>query len=208
MERVTAEAPPDRHHPPVAERDEIPAPAAPGSPRKEHFMNRQAHLATWDMMRLRHGITLRVIEQIPEDQLTRNPVAGMRTPVELLVHMYAGIESLADSVLTGKCESPDEKTAVAAIRSRAQLLDYVKQKWASGDAKAKAATDAQLSGMVSTPWGDPFPGAAMIGFIHDEYLHHRGQLYAFVRTYGIEPVMVWDFDHSAPEFRPAQHAKS
>ena len=132
----------------------------------------------------------------------------MRTPVELLVHMYAGIESLADGVLTGRCGTPDEKSVVDTITTRAQLLDYVRRTWASGDKKARQVTDAQLAGLVKTPWGEPFPGAAMIGFIHDEFLHHRGQLYAFVRTYGTEPVMVWDFDHNAREFQPKQHSEA
>src|SRR3989442_408418 len=64
--------------------------AAAAIARKVYAMNKQGHLANWDQMRLRHGITLRLLEQIPDDQLTRHPIAGMRTPVELLVHMYAG----------------------------------------------------------------------------------------------------------------------
>jgi uncharacterized damage-inducible protein DinB len=153
-------------------------------------------------MRLRHGITLRLLEQIPDDQLTRRPIAGMRTPVELLVHMYAGLQSMADSTHTGTCASPDEKAIVAGISTKAQVRRYVTEAWTAGDKQAQSVTDPQLGSPVKTPWGDTFPGYAMFGFIHDEYLHHRGQLYAFVRTYGIEPVMVWDFEHSAPEFRP------
>jgi uncharacterized damage-inducible protein DinB len=170
-------------------------------------MNRQAHLANWDQMRLRHGITLRLVEQIPDDQLVKHPIAGMRTPVELLVHMYAGIESMAASTHTGTCVSPDEKTIVAGIKTRKQLLAFLQKSWAEGDEQARSVTDPQLGAPVKTPWGDTFPGHAMFGFIYDEYLHHRGQLYAFVRTYGIEPVMVWDFDHNAPEFQPESVAK-
>ena len=40
----------------------------------------------------------------------------------------------------------------------------------------------------------------------DEYLHHRGQLYAFLRQFGIEPPMNWDFEGSAPAYQPKQHA--
>jgi len=170
-------------------------------------MNKQSHLATWDMMRLRHGITLRLIEQFPADGLASHPIAGMRTPIEILVHMYLGAVSIADSALTGTLVSPDEKAAAAAITNREQLLAFVKRSWKAADEKAHAVTDAQLAAMVNTPWGDSFPGFVMFGFISDDYLHHRGQLYAFVRTFGIEPVMVWDFEHSAPEFQPKQHAQ-
>ena len=169
-------------------------------------MDRKSHLEAWDQLRLRHGITLRVIEQIPEDQLMRHPITGMRTPVELLVHMYAGLEPMVDSASTGELVSHDEKPIVAGITTRAQLLEFVKKAWKAGDAKARKLTDLQLARMVKTPWGGEFSGAAIVGFIYDEYQHHRGQLYAFVRTYGIEPVMVWDYDHNAAEFQPGAHA--
>lgn len=168
-------------------------------------MNRQAHLANWEQMRMRHGITLRLVEQIPDDQLGRHPIAGMRTPVELLVHMYATLEGMAASAHTGKFEWADEKALVAGTGTRKQLLEFLAKSWSEGDEQARSVTDPQLGAPVRTPWGETYPGHAMFGFIHDEYQHHRGQLYAFVRTYGIEPVMVWDFEHNAPEFQP-QHA--
>jgi uncharacterized damage-inducible protein DinB len=169
-------------------------------------MNQQTHLALWDQMRMRHGITLRVLEQIPADQLASHPIAGMRTPIELVVHMYAGVKVFSESVLAGTVAEFNEKAAVAAITTKAQLLAFVNDAWAAGDKAAQAVSEAQLAGIVSTPWGDPFPGFAMFGIVNDEYLHHRGQLYAFVRALGIEPVMLWDLEHNAPEFRPRQHA--
>ncbi len=165
-------------------------------------MNRQVHLALWDQQRLRHGITLRLLEQIPDDQLTRHPIAGMRTPVELVVHMYATVESMADGVHSGTAQSVDEKPIVDGIKTKAQLRQFVTKAWAQGDKQALSATEPQLGSPVKTPWGDTFPGHAMFGIIADEYLHHRGQLYAFVRTYGTEPVMVWDFEHNAAEYQP------
>ncbi len=169
-------------------------------------MNQQAHLAAWDMMRLRHGVTLRVIDQFTDAQLASHPIQGMRSPIELLVHMYAGVEGMAAAARDGKLGSPDEAAIGGGIKTKAQLLEYVNRAWAAGDKTARSLTDAQLGQMVSTPWGDTFPGFAIIGFIYDEYLHHRGQLYAFLRTFGVEPVMLWDFDHSAPEFQPGVKA--
>ena len=165
-------------------------------------MNKQTHLAMWDQQRQRHGITLRVLEQIPEAELGKHPIAGMRTPTELLVHMYVMLESMAKSVHTGTLESVDEAPIVAACSSKAKLRDYLARAWAAGDKQARSVTDVQLGATVSTPWGDSFPGNAIFGILTDEYLHHRGQLYAFVRTYGLQPVMVWDLEHNAPEFQP------
>ena len=104
-------------------------------------------------------------------------------------------------------EFDDGAKAAAGIRTGKQLLAYVNEAWAAADREARAVTDVQLGAPVKAPWG-VFPGAAMYGVITDEYLHHRGQLYAFVRTYGLEPVEVWDFDNNAPEFRPGEPAKA
>ena len=170
-------------------------------------MDLQTHLQMWDQMRTRHGITLRVIEQIPGDKLTSHPIPGMRTPAELVVHMYATIQQLAEAVPAGAIGESREKAVAEGIRTREQLLLFVHDAWAAGDKLANQVTEAQLNGLVKTPWGEPFPGFAMFGFLSDEYLHHRGQLYAFVRALGIEPVMLWDLDHNAPEFRPRALAK-
>ena len=164
-------------------------------------MNRLSHLSAWDLMRMRHGITLRLLEQIPADRLTSHPIAGMRTPVELVVHMYAGTRQYAESARTGVLADFDEAAAVAGIRTPKQLLAFVTEAWAAADGEARRLTDVQLGATVKTSWG-AFPGSKMYEYLHDEYLHHRGQLYAFVRTFGLEPVGLWDFDHNAPQFRP------
>jgi len=170
-------------------------------------MSLQTHLAGWDQQRLRHGITLRLLEQIPEEKLTGRPIAQMRTPVELVVHFYSGTRLFAESVQTGNLAPFDEAAAVTAITRRKQLLDSVKQQWAAADAAATRVTEKQLESVVTTPWGE-FPGAAMIGILYTEYVHHRGQLYACLRVMGIEPVMMWDFEHNATEFQPKEHAAS
>lgn len=164
-------------------------------------MNKQVHLGSWEMMRLRHGITLRVVDQLSDAQLTSTPIAGMRTPLELVVHFYSGMKQMLEAVVSGSLGESVEKSVLEKVKTKAQLLAYMAETWTASNAVAQGLTDAQIGGLVKTPWGEPFPGFAILGFIYDEYLHHRGQLYAFVRTFGIEPVMLWDFDHNAPEFQ-------
>ena len=59
----------------------------------------------------------------------------------------------------------------------------------------------KIEGLVKTPWNESFPGFVYINIVYDEHLHHRGQLYAFLRQLGVEPPMMWDFEHNAPEFQ-------
>lgn len=167
-------------------------------------MNKASLSPVWDMMRLRHGIGLRCIQALPAEQIDAKPIAGMRSPKELAVHMYGFIQAATDAVLTGTI-SMDEKAEIAKVKTKDDLVTYAQQCWQAGDAAFARATDAQFASVIKAPWGD-MPGFMMITTIPDEYLHHRGQLYAMLRQLGVEPPMNWDFEHNAPELQPKQHA--
>jgi uncharacterized damage-inducible protein DinB len=38
--------------------------------------------------------------------------------------------------------------------------------------------------------------------MNDEFVHHRGQLTAFIRVCGGEPPFLWGYADNAAEFRP------
>jgi uncharacterized damage-inducible protein DinB len=46
----------------------------------------------------------------------------------------------------------------------------------------------------------------MFVLMNEEFLHHRGQLYAYARALGVEPPMVWDFANNEPAFQPRTQA--
>ena len=158
----------------------------------------------WDMIRLRHGVGLRCVQALPADQLDSHPVRDMRTPKELVVHMYGFLRVALESVLSGTL-TWDEKVDVAKIKTRDELVAYAQACWQAGDAAFKKMTDAQLASTVKAPWGE-MKGFEMVTTVPDEYLHHRGQLYAYLRQLGVTPPTNWDFENSAPELQPKQHA--
>jgi uncharacterized damage-inducible protein DinB len=169
------------------------------------MMDKQTLNGLWDLMRQRHGVTLRLIESLPEDKLHSHPVPGMRSPAELIVHLYnVQIDEIPRGVLNGaiKADESAEKATAASHKTKADLLRYVGKSWESGNQAVDAITDKQLSATVSTPWGFSGPGWMMMGISSDEYLHHRGQLFAFARLMGVVPPMIWDFEHNAEQFRP------
>ena len=171
-------------------------------------MNKAMLNPMWDMMRQRMGIVLRSIEALPADKLDAHPIAGMRTPKELVAHMCGFLRAVPDAVVAGSISSFDEKALVAGIGSKDQLLAFAKDCWTSADQVTAKVTDAQLGAMVQTPWGSPFPGFVMYAIAQEEFIHHRGQLYAYLRVFGIEPPMVWGFEDNAEGFKPAAHAAS
>jgi uncharacterized damage-inducible protein DinB len=44
----------------------------------------------------------------------------------------------------------------------------------------------------------------MLQVLMDEYWHHRGQLYCHLRSLGIAPPSLYDFEGNEPAFQQAQ----
>jgi uncharacterized damage-inducible protein DinB len=173
-------------------------------------MNKAQVAGMWDHMRKINGITMRVVAAIPKGKRDSHPEQDMRTPQELVVHLYTMLRYMAEGAKQGEITTWDEMEAPAGakIQSQEDLLQYASECWNAADAAIQKLTDADCTAMVKTPWGVSYPGYACVQIIYDEHLHHRGQLYAYLRAMGVEPPFLWDFEHNAPEFRPKQHAES
>ncbi|TMQ67462.1 MAG: hypothetical protein E6K78_05015 [Candidatus Eisenbacteria bacterium] len=171
-------------------------------------MNTQELSGMWNHLRMCHGIARRAVAAIPADKIHSRPIPSMRTPVELVVHTYAtAVREMAEGVARGEITEPDEVGMVARIETREDLLALVDESWAAATRAVSSITDAQLKAIVKTYWdANGAPGYRYFGALQDEFLHHRGQLYVYLRALGQEPPMVWDFENNASEFRPQSHA--
>jgi len=158
----------------------------------------------WDHFRAVNGITLRGIKALPSDKIDAQACKDMRTPKELVAHMYNAMRTIADGITKGeiKWSEEDDKKAALGIHSHDELQRFALDSWNATDRAIQSLTDEKLSQLVKTPWGESFPGFVCVSIIYDEHLHHRGQLYAFLRQLGVEPPFLWDFEHNAPEFQP------
>ena len=172
-------------------------------------MNKDQLNMMWDHLRQAHGITLRVIAAIPADKIDATPIPKMRTTKEMVTHTYAMVvREIVEGVARGKINELDEKSIVAGIKNQADLLNFATTQWNAASAVVAKLTDADLMKTIETPWNFSAPGFVMLNIINDEYFHHRGQLYAYVRAFGAEPPMMWDFEHNAPEYRPNMQTQS
>jgi len=168
-------------------------------------MNQRTLTQMWDMVRQHHGIGIRAIERLPEDKLDSHPIPNMRTPKELVVHLYGmAMRNLVVGSYEGRLEELDEPGTVAKIKTKAELLAYCRDCWESSNRTIASFTDEKLDAMVETPWGSPLQASRLLNATHEEYLHHRGQLYAYLRALGVEPPDLYDFKGNAPEFQPRQ----
>jgi uncharacterized damage-inducible protein DinB len=169
-------------------------------------MNKEMLDRSWDHTRQVFGIYLRLLEAFPEDRFFSHPVPDMRTPAELSAHMSGTIiRDIPQGVAKGEITADESSESEVAVKlgSKAALIKYAEECWELGNAAVGTIGDDQLSGTVSTPWNMTFPG--WIGFLmlHDEFLHHRGQLFAFARVSGVAPPFIWSFAENAPAYRPS-----
>lgn len=168
-------------------------------------MNKQTLDATWDQMRQKYGVYLRLLETIPDDRWHTHPVAGMRTPAQLVAHVSGSlVRDIAQGVAKGEItadESTEDQVA-ARFTTRADAIAFARRCWDQANAAVAATGDAQLAAMVPTPWHMTIPGWVGFNIMNDEFLHHRGQLYAFSRACGGAPPFLWSFGENPEGFRP------
>lgn len=169
-------------------------------------MNKSTLESIWDQTRQQYGVYLRLLEAIPDDQYQAHPIRGMRTPAELVVHVSDGIvKNISEGIAKGEItQSDDPDAAVAAsITSGADAVAFAKARWNDACEAVDSIGDAELQAIVPTPWNMSFPGWVGINILHDEFVHHRGQLYAYARACGGEPPFVWGHADNEPDYAPS-----
>jgi uncharacterized damage-inducible protein DinB len=169
-------------------------------------VNRQWLDGLWDHTRQKYGIYLRVLEAIPADRFHDHPIDGMRTPAELVVHTSGSIvRDIAEGVASGTigADEAGEGEVARGLGSKEDVLEYARDCWARADAAIAMVDDEKLTGSVANRWGMSLNGVFAMVILNDEFTHHRGQLFAYVRACGGEPPFMWGFADNDPEFRPA-----
>ena len=167
------------------------------------MLTKAAFESAWDYFRVVNGVGLRAIALLPEDKLDSHPIANMRSPKELVIHMYGTIvRSLMQGIVDGRIidEDANEKAAAARIKTKAELLAFCRQCWDDAAKIAAQVTDEQIARKIETPWGHAWDGRIALRTVNHEYWHHRGQLYCYLRALGIAPHSLYDTANNEPEF--------
>ena len=168
-------------------------------------MNKEWLDDMWDHMRKKYGIYLRALEAIPADRFHEHPVPDMRTPAQIVVHTSGSIvRDIAKGVASGtiKANERGEDEVAASLDSKEAVLAFARDCWNEASAAVAGAGDDALTNSVGNPWGMPLNGTFSMVILDEEFLHHRGQLYAFARACGAEPPFIWGFDDNPEGFRP------
>jgi uncharacterized damage-inducible protein DinB len=168
-------------------------------------MNKEQLLARRDYFNLVHAVTLRAISAFADDELDFRPRPGMRTPRELVFHIYGQEKGLAEAAQQGQFtldiasrSNPEEPSAAAALNALVSVSDalaYAQECHGAAEAIFRSMSEDDIARHVESPFGT-YPAWQYFLFAYDEHWHHRGQLYTYLRLLGKEPVMLYDYPAS------------
>jgi uncharacterized damage-inducible protein DinB len=144
-------------------------------------MTKDAILKYWENVR---KLTLRVFDLFPAEQFVFKPVNNVRSVAEqfdhiLICELYARI-----GMLTGVWD----KTPFSGERDlgRNKLRDKLYDENKKTLGLFRMLPEGQFMKIYDTPFG-ALSGEAVIYETIDEEIHHRGNLYIYLRLLGIEP---------------------
>jgi uncharacterized damage-inducible protein DinB len=164
-------------------------------------MTKSDILAKLEYFNLVHGVTLRAISALSDQELDYRPKPNMRTPREIVFHIYTQ-ELLVEAVRSGQFnaetasrsnpEDPSVASEVKALSGVNALRAYAEKCHRYAENIIKSMSEEELNRPVESPYGT-FPVWRFFEFAYDEHWHHRGQLYTYLRLLGKEPTMLYDY---------------
>ena len=163
-------------------------------------MDKQLLLARRDYFNLVHSVTLRAIALLSDHDLDFRPRAGMRSPRELIFHIYTQEKVLAEAAHQGRftvdmatASNPEEQPeAVTALRTVDDALRYAKACHAAAEDVFRGMSAEQAAREIESFLGG-YPAWQYFQFAYDEHWHHRGQLYTYLRLLAKEPPGLYDY---------------
>jgi uncharacterized damage-inducible protein DinB len=154
------------------------------------MMNKQQLVGKFGYFRMVTAVTRRLMDLFPEDKLNWKPTPEIRSAAEIISHHYGFLGAVVEGVATGKLPNYQE----GGFASKAEMFKYMDSHLEKFYAGLDKLTDEQIAGKVEA-WGEKFEGWLMLGFAYDEHWHHRGQLTVYLRLLGIQPTMIYDYQH-------------
>lgn len=136
-----------------------------------------------DWARIR-GVTIETARAFPGRRLDVRPVAGMRSAGQILAHVLDTELAVVEGALSGRWRfgrGPRRLTRVETF-----------ERWS---ARTRRETELALSGLTDEdlwseselPDGTPLSRFLILSSFVENELHHRGQLFAYLRLLGVEP---------------------
>jgi uncharacterized damage-inducible protein DinB len=165
-------------------------------------MDKRELLARRGYFNMVHGVTVRAIEALTDSDLGFRPQSGMRTPRELIFHIYVQEKLLAEAGRLGRFtmemangsnpEDPANAAALAALATVKDVVAFANAQHQAAESTYQALSDEQVASTIESPFGT-YPAWQFLLFAYDEHWHHRGQLYTYLRLLGKQPPDLYSY---------------
>ena len=138
-------------------------------------------IANWSRV---HKQSARLMKAAPDDKYDWKPAETAMPLGELMNHLYIAEALFVESVLTGGF---NKETLPAAINNTDELIAAFDTSHSEGVAKIASLTPEQMNETVA-PFGPgkAMPRAFLMQVMLEHEIHHRGQLYTYLRILGCE----------------------
>ncbi|HZS09237.1 MAG TPA: DinB family protein [Blastocatellia bacterium] len=140
----------------------------------------EGYIKNWNRI---HKQSTALMATAPDDKYDWKTCDSAMTLGELMNHLWQAEVGLVEAVLTGNFP----KEFPAAKKTTAELLATFDQAHEECVAKVAALTPEQLGETVA-PFGPDkaMSRQALLHAMHEHEIHHRGQLYTYLRILGVE----------------------
>ena len=165
-------------------------------------MTRELLLARRDYFNMVHGVTIRAIASLTDQDLDFRPMARSRTPRELIFHIYEQERLTAEAARAGRFtmeaangsnpEDPANASAVATLATVKDAVTFANDCHEAAEEIFRSMSDEDVARPVESPMGT-YPAWQYFLFAYDEHWHHRGQLYVYLRLLGKEPPDLYSY---------------
>jgi len=127
---------------------------------------------------------LELLKVVDDEQLSFKPWENGMSFSELALHIAGSTSMFVNTVQTGVLTPPTGKKEVSTAK---ELLEFVEVQTEYAKQELEKLTDEQLDRIIAFA-GMDLPGKAILNLAKEHEIHHKGQLFTYVRLLGIEEV--------------------
>lgn len=157
-------------------------------------MDKEAILRYWSNVR---HLTLRLLDEFPTDKFDYRPAAEIMTVSQLFRHILNVEIYIRDGFVTGEWKEPS--AVPNTFFEKEMLRDKLKFENQKTIQMLSEVPDGKFLKVHQTPYGE-VSGEILLLVAIDEEIHHRGNLYTYLRCLGkIPPQMIQNYSNILKE---------
>jgi uncharacterized damage-inducible protein DinB len=150
--------------------------------RRDYYLSRlSGYINGW--LSHRHAL-LELLKVVNDEQLSFRPWEKGMSLSEMALHIIGANTMFVNSLKTGVITRPTEKKEVTSAK---ELIEVIEAQTEYAKQVLETLSEEQLKSIITFA-GMDLPGTAILELAKDHEIHHKGQLFTYVRLLGIEQV--------------------